>query len=50
MTLNEVLDKHAPLRTRIMKNRPKIPWFNDDIKQLKRKRRRLEKKALKRKL
>ena len=28
-------------------NRPKIPWFNDDIKQLKRKRRRLEKKALK---
>ena len=30
-----------------MINRPKIPWFNDDIKQLKRKRRRLEKKALK---
>ena len=30
-----------------MINRPKIPWFNGDIKQLKRKRRRLEKKALK---
>ena len=31
----------------LMANRPRIPWFNDDIKQLKRKRRRLEKKALK---
>ena len=47
MTLTDTLDKHAPLKTRIMINRPKIPWFNDDIKQLKRKRRRLEKKALK---
>ena len=46
-TLNDILDKHAPLKTRIIKNRPKIPWFNDDIKQLKRKRRRLEEKALK---
>ena len=47
MTLTDILDKHAPLKTRIMINRPKIPCFNDDIKQLKRKRRRLEKKALK---
>ena len=47
MTLTDILDKHAPLKTRIMITRPKIPWFNDDIKQLKRKRRRLEKKALK---
>ena len=46
MTLTDILDKHAPLKTRIMINRPKIPWFND-IKQLKHKRRRLEKKALK---
>ena len=30
-----------------MINRPRTPWFNDGIKQLKRKRRRLEKKALK---
>ena len=36
-----------PLLTWIMINRPRIPWFNDDIKQLKRKRHRLEKKALK---
>ena len=47
MTLTDILDKHAPLKTTIMINRPKIPRFNDDIKQLKRKRRRLEKKALK---
>ena len=47
MTLTNILDKHAPHKTRIMINHPKIPWFNDDIKQLKRKRRRLEKKALK---
>ena len=47
MTLTDILDKHAPLKTRITINRPKISWFNDDIKQLKHKRRRLEKKALK---
>ena len=47
MTLTDILDKHVPLKTRIMINRPKIPWCNDDIKQLKRKRRRHEKKALK---
>ena len=47
MTLTDILDKHPPLKSRIMINRLKIPWFNDNIKQLKRKRRRLEKKALK---
>ena len=46
-TLTDILDKHALLKTRIMINRPKILWFNADIKQLKHKRRRLEKKALK---
>ena len=45
MTLTDILDKHAPLKTRIMINCPRVPWFNDDIKQLKRKRRRLEKNA-----
>ena len=42
MTLTDILDKHAPLKTRIMINRSRIPWFSNDIKQLKRKRRRLE--------
>lgn len=31
-TLTDILDKFAPLKTRIMINRPKVPWFNDDIK------------------
>ena len=46
-TLTDILDKFAPLKTRIMINRPKVLWFNDDIKQLKRQRRRLEKRAVK---
>ena len=46
-TLTDLLDKFAPLKTRTMINRPKVPWFNDDIKQLKRQRRPLEKRAVK---
>ena len=46
MTLTDILDKHTPLKRRIMINCPRITWFIDDIKQLKRKRRHLEKKAL----
>ena len=46
-TLTDILDKFAPLKTRTMINRPKVPRFNDDIKQLKRQRRRLEKRAVK---
>ena len=47
MALTDILDKHAPLKTRIMINRTRILWLNDDIKQLKCKCRRLEKEALK---
>ena len=46
-TLTDIMDKFAPLKTRTMINRPKVPWFNDDIKQFKRQRRRLEKRAVK---
>ena len=45
-TLTDILDKFAPLKTRTLINSPKVPWFNDDIKQLKRQRRRLEKRAV----
>ena len=45
--LADILDKFSPLKTRTMINRPKVPWFNDDIKQFKRQRRRLGKKAVK---
>ena len=37
-----VLDKHAPLRTKLVVQRPQCPWFNDDIYAAKRERRRLE--------
>ena len=46
-TLTDTLDKFAPLKTRTMINCPKVPCFNDDIKRLKRQRRRLEKRAMK---
>ena len=46
-TLTDMLDRFSPLKTRTMINRPKVPLFNDDIKQLKRQRRRLEKRAVK---
>ena len=46
-TLTDILDNFAPLKTRTMINRPTFPWFNDDIKQLKRQRSRLEKRAVK---
>ena len=43
----DILDKFAPLKTRTMTDRPMVPWFNDDIKQLERQRRGLEKRAVK---
>ena len=30
-TLEEILDKHAPLRTKRVPDRVKIPWFNDEV-------------------
>ena len=45
-TLADILNKHAPLKSKTVIDRPKVPWFNDEIKKLKCKRRRLEKKAI----
>ena len=45
--LTDILDKFAPLKTRTMVNRQKVPWFHDDIKKLRCQRRRLEKRAVK---
>ena len=39
-----VLDKHAPLITRSIKVRPRVPWFNEEIKTAKRERRKAEKR------
>ncbi|PFX29714.1 putative RNA-directed DNA polymerase from transposon X-element [Stylophora pistillata] len=46
-TLTEILDKHAPIKTKTLVTRAKIPWFNADVLQFKRIRRKAERKALK---
>ena len=43
-TLKDILDKHAPLISRSIKERPRVPWFNEEIKMAKRERRKAEKK------
>ena len=42
--LKSVLDKHAPLKTKVNVESPRVPWFNEEIKDAKRKRRKAEKK------
>ena len=39
-TLASILDKHAPLRSRTITVRPRVPWFSNDIREAKRERRR----------
>ena len=43
-TLKVFLDKRAPLITRSIKERPRVPWFNEEIKTAKRERRKAEKR------
>lgn len=47
VTLSRILEKHAPLQRRVVVVRPRVPWFNEELKHLKAKRRKLEKKMLK---
>ena len=42
-----LIDKHAPLRERVVTVRPKAPWYNSEIDTAKRLRRKLEHKWLK---
>ena len=41
-TLTSMIDKHAPLTTKIVKARSQVPWYNHDIAAAKRKRRKAE--------
>ena len=41
--LQELLDKHAPLKTQTIAQRPQQPWMNEDIREAKKERRRWEK-------
>ena len=43
-TLKETLEKHAPLRRRLITLRPSAPWYHEGIGDAKRKRRKLERR------
>ena len=43
-TLLHTMDKHAPIRTRLVTLRPYAPWFDNSLKSLKRKKRQLERR------
>ena len=43
-SLADVLNKHAPMRKKVMNARPLVPWFNEKIKLASRKKRKAERK------
>ena len=43
-TLKVTLEKLAPLTTKTIVERPRVPWFNDEIREAKRQRRKAERK------
>lgn len=42
-TLSAILDKHAPVNKKILTIRPRVPWYNQEIRSAKRLRRQAEK-------
>ncbi|XP_028394508.1 uncharacterized protein LOC114518705 [Dendronephthya gigantea] len=42
IVLRNITDSHAPLKTKVVRSRPQVPWYNQDIAEAKRKRRRAE--------
>ena len=49
-TLTNLMDKHAPLREKVIRLQPQAPWFNESILKAKQERRRAERKYKKSKL
>lgn len=43
-TLTQALERHAPLRSKVIRSRPLVPWFNEDIKNARREKRKAERK------
>ncbi|CAB3982917.1 Hypothetical predicted protein [Paramuricea clavata] len=43
-TLKAVLDKHVPSKTKIIVKRPRVPWFNEQLRKAKRGRQKTERK------
>ena len=37
-TLSSILDRHAPLKPKVVRSRPQVPWYNQEIAEAKRKR------------
>ena len=48
--LTSLKDKHAPLITRTIRCRPNAPWYNENLRNMKRELRRLERRWLSSKL
>lgn len=46
-TLRDLPDKYAPLQHKLVSIRPRLPWFNEDLKAMKTERRKLERKMRK---
>ena len=46
-TLRSILDKHAPMKSKVTTVRPIVPWFNDTLQKMKTKRRKLERVMIK---
>ena len=47
VTLRSILDKHAPMQTKKVSSRVQVPWFTDQVRKEKKKRRKAEKRWLK---
>ena len=43
-TLADLLERHAPLKTKTVTVRPQVPWYSEEIREAKRERRRSERK------
>ena len=41
-SLSSIMDHHAPLKTKTVRARPQVPWYNADIAEVKRWRRKAE--------
>ncbi|CAH3133392.1 unnamed protein product, partial [Pocillopora meandrina] len=39
-TLSSILDRHAPLKSKVMRSRPQVPWYSQEIAEAKREERR----------
>ena len=43
-SLSSIMDHHAPLKTKTVRARPQVPWYNADIAEAKRRRRKAERR------